>query len=163
MGPRKLAQALKIEPELAKDYIKRFFSAYPDTKTWMHQVWSDCERDGIVYTWLGRPRRVPEIRSSVDWVKARAQRQVPNSIIQGSAADVTMRAMLKVENDPRLQELGCQLLLQVHDELVFEVPMQNAELALPIVKELMEVPRSDAMLVPLTVSAHIGRTWAEAK
>ena len=164
MGPFKLSQTLGITYEQAQEYMELFFKAYPGARQWIDQVHADCMDTGIVWTILNRPRRLNEIFSSENWVKARAKRQSVNSIIQGSAADVVLSAMLKCENDPQLSELDCRLLLQVHDELVFEIPEHNVDIGLPRVKELMEYSREgDNLEVDLTVSAHKGNNWRDAK
>ena len=162
-GPKRLAGQLGISVKEAKDLITRFFSAYPNAQDWIHTVWAECDEYGVVWTYIGRPRRIEEIRSSVDWIRARSQRQAVNSIIQGSAADIVMNAMIDAENDLDLKFDGCRLLLQVHDELIFEVPERNAERALKRVVEIMEVPQDENMAVALPVSAHIGDSWGEAK
>lgn len=162
-GSKRLANQLGISVKEAKALIKRFFGAYPNAQDWIHTVWAECEAHGIVWTYLGRPRRIEEINSPIDWIRAKSQRQAVNSIIQGSAADIVMNAMLDVENDMDLKFDGCRLLLQVHDELIFEVPEKNAQRAMKRVIEIMEVPKDDDMSVPLPVSAHIGDSWGEAK
>jgi DNA polymerase-1 len=162
-GPKRLAGQLGISVKEAKALIRRFFDAYPNAQNWIHTVWAECEANGVVWTYLGRPRRIEEIRSSVDWIRARSQRQAVNSIIQGSAADIVMNAMLEADTDMDLKFDGCRLLLQVHDELIFEVPEANAQRAMKRVIEIMQVPQDDDMAVPLPVSAHIGDSWGEAK
>ncbi|MCA8939387.1 MAG: DNA polymerase I, partial [Planctomycetes bacterium] len=164
MGPYKLSQRLGVTYEKAVEYMELFFKAYPGAHGWITQVHEDCLETGVVWTILNRPRRLNEIFSDESWVRARAKRQSVNSIIQGSAADVVLSAMLKVDMDEVLATLACILLLQVHDELVFEVPEDCVDEALPRVKTLMEYSReADDLEVDLTVSAHIGDNWKDAK
>jgi DNA polymerase-1 len=94
---------------------------------------------------------------------ARAERQSVNSRIQGSAADVARRAMISCEFDSTLANLGVQMLLQIHDELIFEVPEENVEEALPIIKHKMEHPLGFELSVPLDCDGGSGHSWASAK
>lgn len=168
MGPGKLAAQLGITKEEAKQKIQQYFEAFPTAKEFIDYTHQLVRDGGVIWTLMGRPRRIPEGHKTAkveDWVRARAQRQAVNSSIQGSAADVVMNAMLRCHQDAELSDLGCRLLLQVHDELVFEVPEQNAERSLEKVRDLMEYKRGgpENLLVDLTVSIHIGDNWAEAK
>lgn len=161
MGPHKLKKTLKITYEEAAEYIERFLTAYPGVRAWINQVHEDCMNNHVVWTYFGRPRRLEEIASAEKWIQARAMRQSVNSVIQGSAADVVLQAMICVETSKELQELGCKLLLQVHDELLFEIPEENAEQAKTIIKQLMEYEPDYFLKVPLPVDAHIGDNWGE--
>lgn len=164
MGPYKLSHQLNVTMDVAKDYIDKFFKAYPGAQAWIKSVHRECKDTGIVWTLLDRPRRLKEIESAESWVRARAKRQSVNSVVQGSAADLVLSSMIEVDTDERLRELGVKLLLQVHDELLFEVPKENVEESMPIIKELMEYEVGDwDLLVPMPVSIHKGKNWAEAK
>jgi len=119
---------------------------------------------GIVRTFCGRYRRLEDINHSNYRFKSEAERQAVNTTIQGSAADITKGAMLRIERSRRLNMLGAQLLNQVHDELILQVPEENAEEALPIVKECMEHPfraGKDPLLVKIPADAKIVDSWAE--
>lgn len=164
MGPHRLSIQLEISYEKAQEYINLFFKAYPFAKKWVDFVHKQCESTGYVWTILNRPRRLQEIFSKENWVRARAKRQSVNSIIQGSAADVVISAMLRCDSNARLKELGCRLLLQVHDELVFEIPEAYAEEAKDIIVSEMVYDRKQYDLgVDLTVSAHVVDNWGDAK
>ena len=94
---------------------------------------------------------------------ARAERQSVNSRIQGSAADVARRAMISCEFDPVLANMGVQMLLQIHDELIFEVPEESVQEALPVIKHKMEHPLGFDLSVPLDCDGGSGYSWASAK
>ena len=162
-GPKKIGMQIGKSWEEAKIYIDMFFAAYPGAKLWMDLVFSDCIETGIVWTHALRPRRLDEINSAISWIAARARRQAVNSIIQGSAADFVLLAMIRVEDSPVLKMLGCELLLQVHDELVFQCPSETADAAMAVINELMHYPVSEGLSVPLPISIHRGKNWREAK
>ena len=163
MGPGRLAKTIGRTLEEAKQYIERFFQAYPGAKKWIDSTHSDCTKYGKVWTYYGRPRRLVEIFSDIKWMKKRAQRQSVNSIIQGSAADFVLKAMIRLNADQRLRELNVEPLLQVHDELVLECPADCVDEAMALVKSGMEFPVSSRLRVPLDVSIHSGSSWEEAK
>jgi len=106
----------------ATELIKTYFDIYPDVKRFIDGTKAACKEDLYVQTIEGRFRRLPDIISGDGGVRSAAERQAVNSIVQGSAADITVAAMIKCENDEELRSLGVRMLLQIHDELVFEVP-----------------------------------------
>lgn len=173
MGASKLAEDLKLAEELhisveaakevAQDYIDRYLDTYPGVRRYMEEVLASCRRNEYVMTWLRRKRRLPSINSSDGYSKSQAQRQTLNSIIQGTAADIVMLAMIECEHDEVLKNLGCGLLMQVHDELVFEVPEENVDVAIERIKNSMEQPFIPHFSVPVRVSSGVGNNWAEAK
>ncbi len=180
IGPGKLATQLSEElkrivtKEEAANDIKRYFAAFPGVEAFIKQTHAACHRSEFVQTLLGRKRRLPQINarggSAADedakGIVAEARRQSVNSIIQGTAADVAKAAMLVAENDETLKSLGAELLLQVHDELIFEVDdiPEVIEAVKKRVTEIMENPFMGFKLnVPLTTEAHDGYTWTEAK
>jgi DNA polymerase-1 len=184
-GPEKLGKKLGLKGNRkeviaqAEELIEKYFAPYPRVREFINGVHNYILDYAMVETILGRPRRfheLPEIGRMLDvdpdyWHLpgtarknlAQAKRQSVNSIIQGSAADVAKMAMIKCEFDHRLRNLGVEMLLQVHDELLFEVPEENVEEAKTIVLELMEHPFSDDLLVPLSADAGTGWSWATAK
>ena len=99
-----------------------------------------AHRQLYVNTILGRKRRLPEINSSDGAISSYCERLAVNSAIQGTAGDITINAQIRVAQDERLKELGAKMLIQVHDELVFECPEENCEEAISIIKHLMEHP-----------------------
>jgi DNA polymerase I-like protein with 3'-5' exonuclease and polymerase domains len=119
---------------------------------------------GFVKTLCGRLRRLEDINHSNYAFKSEAERQSVNSTIQGSAADITKGAMLRIERNSKLNFLKVQLLNQIHDELMLQVPEENAEEALPIIVECMEHPFAEgveALIVPIPVEAKITDSWSE--
>lgn len=149
--------------EMASDMIQRFFEVYPVLQNFIRSTQASCRRQGYVRTWLGRKRRLPSMNSSDRKMRAEAERQCFNSVIQGSASDIAMVAMLTCNEDPFLQAHGCRLLMQVHDELIFQVPAEFAEPSLVRVKHCMEYPFSQHFSVPMEVSAGIASNWSDAK
>lgn len=182
IGPLKLAGQLsdelkrKVEKEEAATSIKKYFGVFPGVESFIKGTHRYCQQTEYVQTLLGRFRRLPGINSrgggGVDGedgkgIAAEAKRQSVNTIIQGTAADIAKAAMLSAEHDPVLRSAGAQMLLQVHDELIFEVDDHPGavEETKARVKQLMEKPFGDGftLRVPLTVGGDSGYTWAEAK
>jgi len=148
---------------LAEKLIDAYFSAYPGVKQFIDETHESAKRNLFVQTYTGRHRRLPDIASYDRGVAAQAERQSVNSIIQGTAADITNEAMLKCESDLKLRSYGCRLLLQIHDELVFEVPKdpELIEKAKIRVRQLMEDPFD--MRVPIAISMDTAESWGDAK
>lgn len=119
---------------------------------------------GFVRTLCGRYRRLEDINHSNYRFKSEAERQAVNTTIQGSAADITKGAMLRIENSRVLNTMGVEMLNQVHDELILQVPEENADAALPIVLECMEHPfvkDKDPLLVPIPADGKVAQNWSE--
>ncbi len=180
IGPQKLAGQLSDElkrtvtkDEAAND-IKRYFSAFPGVDSFIRATHQSCHRTEFVQTILGRKRRLPQINArggaaadeDAKGIVAEARRQSVNSIIQGTASDVAKAAMLRAVHDDELRSIGAELLLQIHDELIFEVDDHPDAIKATErrVKAIMEDPFGSFKLnVPLTTEAHHGYTWTEAK
>lgn len=171
IGALKLGMQLKLPiirvrgrdtcPE-AQDLINKYlYDIYPGVGVWISDTHSSCRDNLVVYTVAGHPRRLPNIASTERGLVAQAERQAPNSRVQGSGADICNAAMIACEGDAELRRLGVRLLMQVHDELIFECPVRNAAAAMARIKFLMEDPFP--MLVPIRVSIGKGKTWGEAK
>jgi DNA polymerase I-like protein with 3'-5' exonuclease and polymerase domains len=146
--------------ELIDNYLNEI---YPGVGFWIEDTREMCREELAVYTVLGHPRRLPDIVSRDRGLAAQAERQSGNSRIQGSAADITNEAMLRCEGDEELRALGVRMLLQVHDELVFEVPNhpRYIEPAKRRIKELMENPFP--MRVPIEIDMDVADSWGDAK
>jgi DNA polymerase-1 len=161
-----LANQLSIERSEASDYIKRYFERFPGIRDYMDSTKQQARDKGYVETIFGRRINYPEIRSSNPSVRAFNERAAINAPIQGSAADIIRRAMIKME--PALAEAGLgdrvRMLLQVHDELIFEVEDADVEKATPIIVSVMENATMPAleMRVPLKVDARSATNWDEA-
>ncbi|WP_147820394.1 DNA polymerase I [Salidesulfovibrio onnuriiensis] len=160
MGPQKLARELKITMNQAKEFIERYFEKLGTLKAFYDTVVEDATRQGYVTTLAGRRRLLPDLHSRNNQVISQARRQAINTVIQGSAADIIKMAMIRVHDDAELRSLGSRLILQVHDELLIEAPVQKVEAAARRLKSLMQdVVTLD---VPLKVDLGTGRTWADA-
>ena len=164
MGAQKLAQELKISTTQAKDFIARYFERLQGLKEFYEGVEASARKHGFVTTLGGRRRLLPDINSASGQAAALARRQAINTVIQGSAADIIKLAMLAVARDERLRELDARLLLQVHDELLLEVPADAAEEAGALVARLMQdvCPAGKELSVPLLVDWGTGHDWGAA-
>ncbi|WP_093228295.1 DNA polymerase I [Thermoflavimicrobium dichotomicum] len=156
-----LAQNLNIPRKEAKTFIDRYFATYPGVKRYMDEAVEKARRDGYVTTLFNRRRYLPDIHSSNYNVRSFAERTAMNTPIQGTAADIIKFAMLHLDKEMKEKELKSRLLLQVHDELVFEVPEDELDLMKQLVPEIMEGTIS--LSVPLKVDIHYGKNWYETK
>ena len=159
-----LANQLGIERSEAGDYIRKYFERFPGIKDYMDAAKAEAKEHGYVTTIFGRRAHYPEIRSSNPQVRAFNERAAINAPIQGSAADIIRRAMVRME--PALEKAGMQarMLLQVHDELIFEAAEADADKIIPVIAGVMEnaaMPAID-MAVPLKVDARAALNWDEA-
>jgi len=155
-----LAQNLGIERTTAQAYIDSYFSRYPGVKRYMDQTREKARRDGFVETVFGRRLWLPDIRSSNPQRRAGAERAAINAPMQGTAADLVKLAMIAVQRWLDAEAPAAKLVLQVHDELVLEVPEADLARVRPRVVSLMQdVARLD---VPLVVEAGVGANWDEA-
>ncbi len=156
-----LAAQLGVSRGEAAGYIKSYLERYSGVKAYMERVVAQAREQGYVTTLLGRRRYLPEIRSSNYNLRTAAERTAINTPIQGTAADIMKLAMLKVAQ--ALQEAGLKsrILLQVHDELVLEVPAEEREEAARLVEEAME--GAFQLEIPLPAEASWGVNWADAK
>ncbi len=159
-----LANQLSIERSEAGDYIKRYFERFPGIRDYMDRTKAEARDKGYVETIFGRRIHYPDIRSSNPSVRAFNERAAINAPIQGSAADVIRRAMIRMEPALTEAKLSARMLLQVHDELIFEVEEAEVDRTIPLVISVMEnaaMPAVD-MRVPLKVDARAAGNWDEA-
>ena len=159
-----LANQLSIAREEAGDYIKKYFERFPGIRDYMDSRKLMAREKGYVETIFGRRIHYPEIRSSNPSIRAFNERASINAPIQGSAADIIRRAMIRMEDALKEAGLSARMLLQVHDELIFETSEDEVEATLPVVKRVMEnaaMPAVD-MAVPLHVDARAADNWDEA-
>ena len=155
-----LARQLGITPGEAKGYIDRYFERYPGIRTYMERTKEEARITGYVVSPFGRRCWVPGIADKNGARRAYAERQAINAPLQGGAADIIKRAMVLVPAALRADGLRSRMLLQVHDELLFEAPTEEAETLAGIVRRVME--NAAVLSVPLVVETGVGRTWAEA-
>lgn len=159
MSAFRLSNELQISRKDAQQFIENYFTRFSGVSNFMQQVRENAEKSGKVATILGRERAVPEISSRNKMEKAGADRIVVNTVIQGSAADIMKLAMLKVVRAMQAEGLETRLLLQVHDELIFEVP--DAELTKMQLLVKREMESAYELSIPLRVSMEIGHSWGE--
>ncbi len=156
-GAYSLAKELGVSFAEAKDFIERYFETYRGVRGFMERVVADAEREPEVRTLAGRVRPIPEVQSANRTVKENGKRMAVNTVIQGSAADIIKMAMIRIHAG--LRGMESRLLLQVHDELVFECPPAEEKRLAALVRDGME---SAAQLkVPLRVSLKHGENWAD--
>ena len=160
MSPFGLAKELGITPEEAAVFIFNYFATYPKVKEWIERTLEEAREKGYVKTILGRRRYIPEINSSNGNVRAFAERTAINAPIQGSAADLIKKAMVELDEAIRRSGLRTRMILQIHDELVFEVPESELDEVKELVKEKME--NAIKLSVPIVVDIGVGKNWLEA-
>jgi DNA polymerase-1 len=156
-----LSQNLNIPRKEAAEFIERYFSVFSGVKRYMEEIVKQAREDGYVTTLLNRRRYLPDIKSSNYNLRSFAERTAMNTPIQGTAADIIKLAMVRMQERLAEEQLASRMLLQVHDELVFEVPENELETMQELVREVME--NALALDVPLKVDVHYGRTWYDAK
>ncbi|PVE25078.1 DNA polymerase I [Microvirga sp. KLBC 81] len=159
-----LATRLGIPNAEASAFIKQYFERFPGIRTYIDETKKACKDKGFVTTIFGRVCHYPQIRSSNPSERAGVERQAINAPIQGSAADIIRRAMIRMEDALKAERLSARMLLQVHDELVFEAPDDEVEATLPVISRVMtEAPFPAVSLkVPLAVEARAAQNWDEA-
>jgi len=160
-GAGKLSATAGVTLTKAREIINQYYEQFNGLTLWKHKVVMRAKKDGFVTTISGRRRRLPDINSNNDELRSRAERQAVNAIVQGSASDICKKAMIKAQ--PQVAAFGGKLLVQVHDELVVNVPDDDrVDYYSEIIQESMGHGK-DLNGVPIVVTAHYGRTWSEAK
>lgn len=159
-GPFGLAQQLGISRTEAKNIIEAYYTQFAALKTYQHKAVEDCRSRGFVETVLGRRRFLPDINSSNAISRSFAERNAVNAPIQGSAADVIKVAMVKIQSALKNANLKTRMVLQVHDELLFDTPKEEIEQVFALVKHEME--NAVKLEVPLDVEIQAGNNWLEA-
>ncbi|MGQ4808825.1 DNA polymerase I, thermostable [Candidatus Entotheonellaceae bacterium PAL068K] len=160
LSPYGLAQRLHISNEEARRYIDDYFARYPQVKIYLDTIIDQAREHGFVTTLMQRRRYVPDIQHRNRNVREGAERIAINMPFQGSAADLIKLAMIRLHRQIAAAQMPCAILLQIHDELLFEIPEPAVEATLPHIKETMEGVWP--LRVPLTVDVGQGRNWAEA-
>jgi DNA polymerase-1 len=159
-----LAAQLGIPRGEAADYIQKYFERFPGIRGYMDSTKAFCREHLYVETLFGRRAHYPDIRSSQPNMRAFQERAAINAPIQGSAADIIRRAMIRMEDALAAAGLNARMLLQVHDELIFEVPEAEVAETLPVIRRVMEAAPEPAvrLRVPLQVDARAGDNWDAA-
>lgn len=155
-----LSQRLKIDRTEAKSLIEGYFKTYPKVKEYMDNSINDAREKGYVTTLLGRKRFLPDIQSRNAVVRGFAERNAINAPIQGSAADIIKIAMIRIHNILKLKNMNSTMILQVHDELIFDVPLNEINEITELVK--CEMEHAYPVTVPLLVNIGYGKNWLEA-
>ncbi len=156
--PYGLAQQLGISPEEAADFISKYFEQYQGVQRYIENCLSEARDSGVTRTLFGRIRQHPEINSRNGMRRGMAERTAINSPIQGTAADIIKLAMIRISEELRRQKLRTRMVLQVHDELIFEVPEDEIAIRHTI-RDLMQ--NVVQLNVPLTVDVKQGKTWEQ--
>jgi DNA polymerase-1 len=156
-----LSQSLGITRKEAATFIENYLKSFPKVKEYMSDIVQKAKLDGYVSTILNRRRYIPEITSKNFNIRGFAERTAMNTPIQGSAADIIKKAMILMAERLKEEKLQAKLLLQVHDELIFEAPKEELPILEKIVPEVME--NAVELSVPLKVDYNYGNSWFEAK
>jgi DNA polymerase-1 len=159
-----LANQLGIAREEASAYIRKYFERFPGIRAYMDETKEFCRKNGYVTTLFGRKCYYPDIKASNASVRSFNERAAINARLQGTAADIIRRAMIRMEDALAEHKLSAQMLLQVHDELIFEVPDDEVAATLPVVQRTMQDAPFPAVLLslPLQVEARAADNWDEA-
>jgi DNA polymerase-1 len=156
-----LEQATEFSLEEAGKFIKSYFEKYPGVRKYLDETKEKARRDGYVETMLGRRRYIPDINSANRQVREAAERMAINMPVQGTSADIIKVAMINLYREMKKRRLQSKMLLQVHDELVFEVPREEMDVLRDIVPDIMD--SAVKLDVPLKVDTKVGRNWGEMK
>ena len=160
-GPHALSRQLKITHAEAKEFIERYFERFQRVREYLDSMVEYAREHGYVETIFKRRRYVPELRDRNFNIRAFGERTAANSPIQGSAADLIKIAMIRIHDRLAAERLSARMLLQVHDELVFEVPGPELEVVQSLVRD--EMAGAATLSVPLVVDVGTGRNWLETK
>ena len=164
ISPYGLATQLDISNSEAKEYINKYFLQYPGIKEYMNSTINNCRENGFVKTPFGRQIHIPFINDPQTFRRNFGERSAINAPIQGGAADMIKRAMIKVHKYIQSKNLKTKMLLQVHDELIFEVPSKELELVPSKIASIMELAHKPMLNlhVPIRADIGIGNSWSEA-
>lgn len=155
-GPRALAKQLKIDTETARNYIDDYFLQFPKVRNWMAEILENGRKNGYVETIWGRRRYIPELNMQNKMLQSFGERAAINHPIQGTSADMIKKAMIEID---KVLKDGNKMILQVHDELLFEVDPKDLEKTAKLIKEKME--GSINLKVPVKVDLKTGNNWGE--
>jgi DNA polymerase-1 len=159
MGPVSLAHEIGVTRQQAAEFIERYFAKLTGVRRYLAETLEQARAQGYVTTLLGRRRAVPELQSASARERSYGERAAVNSPLQGTAADIIKVAMVQLHRLLGERRLRCRMLLQVHDELLFEVPAEEAEVAAALAKEVME--GACRLNVPLVVDVSVGENWRD--
>ena len=156
-----LSENLGITPKEAKMFIDNYFESYPGIKEYMNKTIEKAYNDGYVKTLMGRRRYIEELKNKNVFIKKSGERIALNTPIQGTSADIIKKAMIDISKEFKKRNIKSKMILQVHDELVFDCLKEEVEVVSSIVKDLME--NAVKLNVPLKVDLESGNDWYQAK
>jgi len=156
-----LAKDIGVTQQAAQEFIEAYFAGFPKVRGFIDQTLAEARRTGMVKTMFGRRRPVPELTSKNGQIRSAAERVAVNLPIQGTAADILKRAMIDVHGTLQRQAPRARMILTVHDELLFECPVEEVDAVAALVKDGMS--NAVKLQVPLDVDVGIGENWKEAK
>lgn len=156
-----LAESLNIPVKEAKDFIDSYFEAYPGIKIYMDKVILEAHNNGFVKTLFGRKRIIPELNNKNYLIRSSGERMALNTPIQGTSADILKMAMIKIDQEIKSKNLKSKMILQVHDELVFDCVTEEIEIIKNIMTDVME--HICELNVPLKVEIEYGDNWYQLK
>jgi DNA polymerase-1 len=160
-GVSSTAKQLGISTKEAKEYIETFFNKFKNIKPFTETILKDGAKNGYVESLYGRKVYYPDLNSNQGFLKAYAERAAFNMPMQGTESEIVKMAMIRIQEEIEKQDISLRILLQIHDEIVFEVATSELETTLPLIKESMELDQP--LSVPLKVEIHTGKNWNEAK
>jgi len=160
-GPFGLAQRTGLTRGQAKKVIEDYYETYTGVRRYMEELPREARKSGLVRTIFGRIRPIPDINNKSHALRSRAEREAINAPIQGTAADLVKIAMIRVHERLRREKFGARMILQVHDELLLEVPEKEVDRTTEVVRDEMESVHR--LAVPLVVDVGVGDNWMEAK
>ena len=156
-----LSENIGVSAKEAKEFIDTYLETYPGIKDYMEKTIKEAKENGYVKTMFGRKRNIPELKNTVYTIRQSGERIALNTPIQGTAADIIKLAMVKVYKALKEHNLKSKMIIQVHDELVFDIYENELEKLNKIVTDIMD--NVYKLNVPLTVSVNYGKNWYEAK
>ena len=156
-----LSEDLGISPKEAKEFINKYLETYPGIKDYMNKEIEQARELGYVKTIMNRKRLLPEIKDASYVIRSMGERMALNTPIQGSSADILKKAMVEIDEEFTKRNLKSTMLLQVHDELIFNCLISEKEIVTKVVTDIME--NTYKFSVPLTVDVEFGTDWYDAK
>ena len=156
-----LGENLEISPKEAKEFISKYYELYPGVKKYMDEIVVEAKEEGSVRTLFNRRRTIPELDSTEYMVRQMGERIALNTPIQGTCADIIKKAMVEIDKEFKEKNIQSKMILQVHDELIFDVIESEKKIVEEIVKRVMTSTIS--LSVPLKVSADYGKNWYDIK
>jgi len=156
-----LSENIGVKPKEASEFIEKYLSMYPGIKKYMDDTISDAKENGYVRTLLNRKRSIPELNNKNYIIRSGAERMALNTPIQGTSADLIKKAMVELDREIKKRKLTTKMILQVHDELVFDAPKSELEELKKIVTKIME--NTYTLKVPIKIDIEYGNNWYQAK